>query len=40
MLIRSGANGQGRNEMGIVISKELKDDLTSVSKRNDRVMSI
>ena len=39
-LLRSGANKQGRNGVGIVISKDLKEDLISVSKRSDRVMSI
>ena len=38
--LRSGPNEQGRNGVGIVISKELKEDLISVSKRSDRVMSI
>ena len=40
MLIRSGANKQGRNGVGIVLSKDLKEDLISVSKRSDRAMSI
>ena len=39
-LLRSGANKQRRNGVGIVISKDLKEDLISVSKRSDRVMSI
>ena len=39
-LIRSGANKQVRNGVGIVLSKDLKEDLISVSKRSDRVMSI
>ena len=39
-LIRSGANKQGRNGVGIVLSKDMKEDLISVSKRSDRVMSI
>ena len=39
-MIRSGANKQGRNGVGIVLSKDLKEDLISVSKRSDRVMSI
>ena len=39
-LLRSGANKQGRNGVGIVISKDLKENLISVSKRSDRVMSI
>ena len=36
-LLRSGANKQGRNGVGIVISKDLKEDLISVSKRSGRV---
>ena len=39
-LIRSGANKKGRNGVGIVLSKDLKEDLISVSKRSDGVMSI
>ena len=39
-MIRSGANKQGRNGVGIVLSKDLKEDLISVSKRSDIVMSI
>ena len=39
-LLRSGANEQGRNGVGIVLSKYLKEDLISVSKRSDRVMGI
>ena len=39
-LLSSGANEQGRNGVGIVISKDLKEDLISVSKRSDSVMSI
>ena len=39
-MIRSGANKQGRNGVGIVLSKDLKEELISVSKRSDRVMSI
>ena len=34
-LLRSGANKQGRNGVGIVISKDLKEDLINVSKRSD-----
>ena len=39
-MLRSGANKQGRNGVGIVISKYLKEDLISVIKRSDIVMSI
>ena len=39
-MLRSGANEQGRNGVGIELSKYLKEDLISVSKRSDRVMSI
>ena len=31
---------KGEMEWGIVLSKDLKEDLISVSKRSDRVMSI
>ena len=39
-LIRSGANKQRRNGVGIVLSKYTKEDLISVSKMSDRAMSI
>ena len=39
-MIRSGGNKQRRNGVGRVLSKELKEDLISVSKMSDRVMSI
>ena len=39
-LFYSGANLQGRNGVGIVLSKDLKDSLVSVSRRSDRVMSV
>ena len=39
-MLRSGTNEQGWNGMGIVLSKELKEDLLSVSRKSDRVMSI
>ena len=39
-LLRSGANKQGRNVVGIILSKDLKADLIHVSKRSDRVMRI
>ena len=39
-LLRSGANKQGRNVVGIILSKDLKADLIHVSKRSDRVVSI
>ena len=39
-MLRSGADDQGRNGVGIVLSKDLKEDLISVSKRSDRVMSV
>ena len=31
---------QGRNGVGIILSKDLKDSLVGVNRRNDRVMSI
>ena len=41
-LLRSGANKQEWNGVGIVglLSKELKEDLISVSRKSDPVMSI
>ena len=39
-LIRSGTNEQEWNGVGIVLSKELKEDLISVSRNNDPVMII
>ena len=40
MSLRSGANEQAWNGVGIVLSKELKEDLIRVSRKNDPVMSI
>ena len=34
------ANKQGRNGVGVVLSKDMKEDLISVSKMSDRAMSI
>ena len=39
-LLYSGANKEGRNGVGIVLSKEFKDSLVSVNRTSDRVMSI
>ena len=39
-LLRSGTNEQEWNGVGIVLSKELKEDLTSVSRNSDPVMTI
>ena len=39
-LLRSGANEQQWNGVGIVLSKVLKEDLISVSRKSDPVMSI
>ena len=38
-LLRSGANEQEWNGMGIVLSKGLKEDLISSSRKNDPVMT-
>ena len=35
-----GANEQEWNGVGIVLSKELKEDMISVSRKSDTVMSI
>ncbi len=39
-LFYSSADERGRNGVGIVLSKELKDSLVSVSRTNDRVVSV
>ena len=39
-LYYSGADERGRNGVGIVLSKELKDSLVSVSRTNDRAISV
>ena len=39
-LLRSGANEQQWHGVGIVLSKELKEDLIGVSRKSDPVMSI
>ena len=39
-LLYSGANEQGRNGVGIILSKDLIDSLVEVNRRSDRVMSI
>ena len=39
-LLRSGTNEQEWNGVGIVLSNELKEDLISVSRNSDPVMSI
>lgn len=36
----SKSNWRGRNGMGIVLSKEIKDIVVAVGRRNDRVMSV
>ena len=39
-MLRSGANEQEWNGVGIVLAKELKEDLISVSRNSDPVMTI
>ena len=39
-MLRSGANEQEWNGVGIVLSKELKEDLTSVSRKSNPVMTL
>ena len=39
-LIRSGANEQQWNGVGIVLSKNMKREMISVSRKSDPVMSI
>ncbi|XP_026680785.1 uncharacterized protein LOC113468216 [Diaphorina citri] len=36
----SGADGRGRNGVGIVLDKDMKTKVTNVSRRSDRVMSV
>jgi len=37
-LIDGGANNEKRNGIGIILSKDLKDLVTEVNRRNDRIM--
>ena len=39
-LFYSGANEEGRNGVGIILSKEIKESLLGVSRKNDRIMSL
>ena len=39
-MLHSGTNEQEWNGVGIVLSKELKEDLISVSRNSDPVMTI
>ena len=39
-MLRSGTNYQEWNGVGIVLSKELKEDLISVRRNSDPVMTI
>ena len=39
-LFYSGANEEGRNGVGIVLSKELKESLIGVNRKSDRIMSL
>ncbi|KAI5707434.1 hypothetical protein M8J77_002507 [Diaphorina citri] len=39
-LFYSGADGRGRNGVGIVLDSEMKTKVTSVNRRSDRVMSV
>ena len=39
-MFRSGANEQEWNGVGIMLSKELKEDQISISRKSDRAMSI
>ena len=38
MLLYSGADERGRNGVGIVFSKEMKENVVSVERKNDRIM--
>ena len=39
-MLRSGTNEQEWHGVGVVLSNELKEDLTSVSRNSDPVMTI
>ena len=39
-MLRSGTNEQEWHSVGVVLSKELKEDLISVSRNSDPVMTI
>ena len=39
-LFYSGANEQGRNGVGIVLSGEMKNALTEIDRKNDRIMRV
>ena len=39
-LFYSGANAQGRNGVGIVLSEGLKNEVTEVLRKNDRIMRL
>ena len=39
-LIYSGANKEGRNGVGIILSKEKKNMITEVYRKNDRIMRV
>ncbi|XP_068206816.1 craniofacial development protein 2-like [Palaemon carinicauda] len=39
-LYYNGANMEGRNGVGIILSKELKGSLIGMNRKNDRIMSL
>ncbi|XP_037787486.1 uncharacterized protein LOC119583045 [Penaeus monodon] len=39
-LINGGANGEGRNGIGIILSCDMKDLVTEVNRKSDRIMWI
>ena len=39
-LYYSGANEEGRNGVGIILSKDLKENTLGVNRRSDRIMSL
>ncbi|XP_037773542.1 uncharacterized protein LOC119569459 [Penaeus monodon] len=39
-LIYGGANGEGRNGIGIILSRAMKDLVTKVNRESDRIMWI
>lgn len=39
-LFYSGTYQQGRNGIGIILSKELKENIAGINRRSDKVMSV
>ena len=39
-LLYSGANERGRNGVGIIFSKEMKENVVGIERKNDRIMKV